>query len=145
MALVAVLALAALLAAGCSTETALASSDERDPDPISMAVAAIDRLDPPPGSQIVVPTNTTIMGLDADTLARIASEGRADFILRELILSEPVDLAALDSPVSRTSTTGVEVDFVPTESGVQLGRGRLVETRSVGDLTYLVVEGLWNS
>lgn len=144
-ALTVALALAALLVAACSTDTVLASSNDRDPDPISMAIAALERIDPPAGSQVVVPTNTTIMGLDADTLARIASEGRADFILRELILSEPIEIESLDSPVSRTSTTGVEVDFIPIDSGIQVGQGRLVEARPVGDVTYLIVEGLWNS
>ena len=137
--------LALVIMTACTDTPPLESADEPDSNPISMAEAAIGRIDPPAGSQLIVPTDSTLLGLDADTLARIARDGDVDFLLRELILSEPIDVDSLDvAPASRTTTTGAEVDFIPTESGVVVGRGRLVEVRPVGDVTYLIVDGLWN-
>lgn len=128
-----------------SSESAGLDADVTTDSDISMSIDAIESMSLPDGTAVIVPLDQSVLALDADALAEVASEGNLVEVLEAFVLVDAITEADIvDGTVLRTVG---DLDFTVRVDGdtTSIGAGRLIDVRRHGGLTILVADGLFES
>ncbi len=143
-----VLVLMLCASSACGADSAADTRLDADAAPtsdISMSLAALESMSLPDGTAVIVPLDSSVLALDADALAEIASNGSLEDLLDEFILTDPLaDTDVADGAVLRTSG-GLEFSISVEGDTTSIGAGRLIDVRKHDGLTILVADGLFES
>ncbi|NNE95663.1 MAG: hypothetical protein HKN24_06510 [Acidimicrobiales bacterium] len=137
------LGLLLVLCAGCgaggSAESGELSANVEVGSEMSMALSAIDQLNLPEGTVVLAPTNSAVLALDADALARIGAENGLGRMLGDWQVAGPIDVDDLGTSINTVSGQMLPVSTVDGQTAV--AGAPLVEVVEHNGVTVLVLDG----